>query len=46
VDRAGLYTVRLTLIFYHDDERRRDGVALGVDDLMEVKCGNTRRRQC
>lgn len=36
VKRPGLYTVRLTVIFFHDDERRGDGITLGVDELMEV----------
>ena len=36
VDRPGRYTVRLTMIFYHNDERRGDGIVLGLDDLIEV----------
>ena len=36
VERAGLYTVRLTVVFFHEDERRGDGITLGVDELMEV----------
>ncbi|CAM9825648.1 unnamed protein product, partial [Scytosiphon promiscuus] len=37
VGRPGLYTVRLTVVFYHNDERRGDGITLGVDDLIEVR---------
>ncbi|CAM9678211.1 unnamed protein product [Ectocarpus sp. 4 AP-2014] len=37
VERPGLYTVRLTVVFFHDDERRGDGITLGVDELMEVR---------
>lgn len=36
VDRPGRYTVRLTVIFYHNDKRRGDGIVLGLDDLIEV----------
>eukprot|EP00752_Nemacystus_decipiens_P008487 g7584.t1 len=37
VDRPGLYTVRLTLMFYHNDERRGDGITLGVNDVLKVR---------
>ncbi|CAN0173813.1 unnamed protein product, partial [Ectocarpus sp. 12 AP-2014] len=37
VERPGLYTVRLTVVFFHDDQRRGDGITLGVDELMEVR---------
>lgn len=36
VDRPGRYTVRLTVVFYHNDKRREDGIVLGLDDLIEV----------
>lgn len=39
VDRPGRYTVRLSLIFYHNDERRADGVKLNLSDLIEVHVG-------
>lgn len=37
VDRPGLYTVRLTLLFFNDDERRGDGITLDIDDLLRVR---------
>ena len=39
MDRPGLYTVRLTLVFYHNDERREDGITLGIDDVLKVSEG-------
>lgn len=37
MDRPGLYTVRLTLVFNHNDERRGDGITLRVDDVLKVR---------
>lgn len=37
VGRPGLYTVRMTVLFHHDDERRDDGIKLGVEDLLKVQ---------
>ena len=36
VDRPGRYTVRLTMLFYHNDKRRGDGIVLGLEGLIEV----------
>lgn len=40
VDRPGHYTLRLALVFYHEDEKREDGVELGIDDLVRVGSAN------
>lgn len=36
VDRPGHYTVRMTVLLYHEDEKRRDGVHLELEDLLKV----------
>lgn len=37
VDRPGHYTVRMTVVMYHEDDRRGDGVELGLEDLLKVR---------
>lgn len=36
VDRPGHYTVRLTVVFHHNDKRRGDGIVLALEDLLEA----------
>lgn len=46
MDRPGHYTVRLSLVFYHNDERRADGIKLDLSDLMEVSLFKIRTKNC
>lgn len=36
VDRPGHYTVRMAVVLYHEDDKRGDGLHLGLEDLLEV----------